>query len=222
MKITEKTKSILKNFAQINPSIYFNGSSEISTIALNQAIVVYAEVPELESFVGGIYDLNKFLAVLSLFQEPNINVNKKQIKITEGNKNIDFTFASRDVIKTPPDGNINFKDPDISIEISWEELEAVLKACNILNLDKICITGDKEKISLGADNVENNTSDVYNSIIGETDNEFKFVFRADNFKLLNLDYKVSILKDGLAKFESAENKITYFIAVEENSSFYKG
>ena len=56
--------------------------------------------------------------------------------------------------------------------------------------------------------------------VGETDKNFKFIFKVENFsKIMSKEYTVSLSQKGLAKFVSTDDVLTYFIALEPNSVF---
>ena len=66
---------------------------------------------------------------------------------------------------------------------------------------------------------KNATSNSWDAILGDTDKNFKVNFRIDNFKMLDGDYEVTISKKRISKFASKMNDLTYFIAVEADSTF---
>ena len=74
MRLSEQTVSLLKNFAGINQNIQFKAGSKLQTISAQKNILVDAEVPELFPSDFAIYDLNKMLGVMSLFQDPELEV----------------------------------------------------------------------------------------------------------------------------------------------------
>ena len=70
MKISEATKSILKNFSDINQNLLGKPGSELKTISTMKNILATAKVEEEFTTEFGIYDLSEFLGVLSLFKRP--------------------------------------------------------------------------------------------------------------------------------------------------------
>jgi hypothetical protein len=53
--------------------------------------------------------------------------------------------------------------------------------------------------------------------VGETEDKFKMIFRAENLKMIPGSYKVMISSRGLSKFHNDD--IEYYISVESNSTF---
>ena len=71
MKLSNETRDVLKNFASINSNIVFNGGNEIKTMSEAKNIMSTATVAEtFPDNLLGIYDLNEFLGVMSMF-DPN-------------------------------------------------------------------------------------------------------------------------------------------------------
>ena len=70
MNLSTETANILKNFATINPNIVMQPGSEIKTISEAKNILAKASIREQIPVEFGIYDLNEFLNVVQLFDEP--------------------------------------------------------------------------------------------------------------------------------------------------------
>jgi uncharacterized membrane protein len=65
----------------------------------------------------------------------------------------------------------------------------------------------------------NDTSNEYSLEVGETDEEFTLNFKEENIKIIPGSYDVVISKQLSAKFMSQKYKLTYFIALEPDSTF---
>ena len=77
MKLSARTIQILKSFAQINPSLIFTPGNEIKTISPMKTMVAKATIAETIPQQFAIWDLSKFLGVLSLFDDPEVVINEK-------------------------------------------------------------------------------------------------------------------------------------------------
>ena len=69
MNLSNETVSVLKNFATINQNLVIKSGNSISTISAQKNIIAKATVKETFPKDFAIYDLNEFLAALSLFQK---------------------------------------------------------------------------------------------------------------------------------------------------------
>ena len=66
---------------------------------------------------------------------------------------------------------------------------------------------------------DSDTSNTHEEIVGETDEEFCFNFKVENIKILPGTYEVVVSKKLLSRFESKNHELTYYIALEPDSTF---
>ena len=72
MKLSSETISVLKNFATINQNLIIKSGSELSTMSAMNNILGKAKVKENFPQEFAIYDLNEFLAAISLFDNQDL------------------------------------------------------------------------------------------------------------------------------------------------------
>jgi hypothetical protein len=77
MKLDPRTITILKNFTIINNGLSVKKGNVISTINAGRSVLAKATVNDDFSEDFAIYDLNRFLATLSLFDDPEIELQEK-------------------------------------------------------------------------------------------------------------------------------------------------
>ena len=217
MKLSDQTVALLKNFSGINQNIQFRAGNKIQTISAQKNILVSAEIPETFPSNFAIYDLNKLLGVMSLFQDPDLEIGEKTMKI--GGK-VDYMFADPAMIVSPPDKDLAFPDPEVSFTLSKVDFSQVIKAAAVLGLPHICVQGKDGKINLAAKDLHNVSCDTWENQIGETDLTFNFVFSNGNVhKCYAGDYTVEITSKGISKFTHTSTPLQYFIATESDSTF---
>jgi len=218
MKLSENTINILKNYAVINPSLLVKPGNVLSTVSPVKSIFAKATVEENFPSQFAIYELSKFLGVISLFNEPELDFGEKQMTIISGSQSLNYTYADPSMIVTPPEKDINFPEPDIEFNITQEELQKVVRATGVLQLPDIAVIGDGSTLKMSSTNSKNPTTDVFNIKVGETAKKFNMIFKAENIiKLLSANYNVKISSKGLALFTA--DTIRYYVATEANSSF---
>ena len=218
MKLSENTINILKNYAVINPSLLVKPGNVLSTVSPVKSIFAKATVEENFPLQFAIYELSKFLGVVSLFNEPELDFGEKQMTIISGSQSLNYTYADPSMIVTPPEKDINFPEPDIEFNITQEELQKVVRATGVLQLPDIAVIGDGSTLKMSSTNSKNPTTDVFNIKVGETTKTFNMIFKAENIiKLLSANYNVKISSRGLALFTA--DTIRYYVATEANSSF---
>jgi hypothetical protein len=221
MKLSANTVEVLKNYSTINPSILVKPGNVLSTIHPQRAIFAKTTVEESFPQQFAIYELSKFLGVISLFNEPELVFGDMVITIKSGGQKLSYTCASASLIIAPPEKEMTFPAADIEFDIKQDELQKLIRAGSVLQLPDIAAVGNGKTISLTATNTKVSTTDQYSVDVGTTDKNFSMVFKMDNIiKLISSDYNVKISGKGISKFESTSNmKTLYYVATEANSKF---
>ena len=196
MKLSDKTLSFLKNFSTINQSLLFKQGTKLRTISVMKNILAEVTIDEELPKDFGIYDLTQFLNInTTLFQSPELDFeNEGYVMIREGRQRQRFFFADPSVIVTPPDKSLELPTEDVSFELKTDQLDRLLKAAAISQLPDLCV-------------------------VGETDKEFSFNFKVENIKILPGTYNVAVSSKLLSKFTSTNHDLTYYIALEPDSTF---
>lgn len=217
MKFESKTIQILKNFSTINPSLMFKPGNSISTISPLKTLMARASIDETIPSKFAIYDLSKFLGVLSLFDSPNLTVGERSMEISSNQQRVNYTFADPKLIVTPDDREINMPDSEIVFRLTGDDLTRVLKAMGVLHLPELAVTGDGNDMFIEAIDSKNPSSDTYKVQVGTTPYNFKMVFKSENIKIMQGDYDVKISSRGISHFKG--QSIDYWIATEASSTF---
>ena len=220
MKLSDKTINLLKNFSDINQSILFKKGNKIRTISVMKNILAEAEVQEEFPKDFGIYDLNQFLRGVFLHNQPELDFsNDGHVVIREGKTRSKYFFAEPSVIVTPPDQSLTLPTMDVEFDLSTEQLEKIRKAVLAFQLPDLSVVGEAGVVKLVIHDKKNDTSNYFQVIVGETDGEFCFNFKVENIKILPGSYKVSISRKLLSKFVNSDHDLTYYIALEPDSTF---
>jgi len=221
MKLSDKTINLLKNFSSINQSILIKEGDSIRTISVMKNILAEAKVPEEFPKDFGIYDLNQFLnAISSLHVNPELDFsNNEYLLIREGKKRNRFFFADPNVIVSPPEKSITLPSEDVCFELDTQVLGTLMKAAAIYQVPDLSVIGEAGVVKLVVHDKKNDTSNTHEEIVGETDSEFCFNFKVENIKILPGTYEVVVSKKLLSRFESKNHELTYYIALEPDSSF---
>jgi hypothetical protein len=220
MKLSDKTVNLLKNFSNINQSILFKEGSKLRTMSVMKNILAEAEVVEEFPKDFGIYDLNQFLNGMGLHQNPDLDfANDNHVVIKEGRMRSKYFFADPSVIVTPPDKNLDLPSEDVSFELNTQQLDRLLKAAGIYQLPDLSVIGENGVVKIVARDKKNDTSNDFAITVGETSDEFVFNFKVENIKIIPGTYDVVVSKKLLSRFRCKDYDLTYFIALEPDSSF---
>ena len=220
MKLSESTLSLLKNFSTINQSILFKQGNRLRTISVMKNILAEATIGEDLPKDFGIYDLNQFLNGLALHNNPELNFeDDSYVIIKEGRSRSKYFFADPNVIITPPEKSIDLPSEEVTFELSTDQLDKLLKAAAIYQSPDLSVIGENGVVKILVRDKKNETSNNYDVTVGETDGTFSFNFKVENIKILPGTYDVVVSHKLLSRFTNKNHDLTYFIALEPDSTF---
>ena len=220
INLSDNTLGILKNFAGINNSILVKEGNQLRTISVMKNILAEAEIPEDFPRQFGIYDLNQFLNGLSLHSDPNLDFTEQSyLTISEGRRKVKYFFADPQVIIAPPEKEITLPTEDVCFQLESITLEKLLKAAAVYQLPDLCAVSENGTIKLVVHDKKNDTSNEFAIVVGETDRNFSFNFKIENIKIIPGAYDVVISSKLLSRFVNSKLNLTYYIALEPDSTF---
>ena len=220
MNLSDKTLTILKNFAGVNNSILVKKGNQLRTISVAKNILAEAEIEEDFPRQFGIYDLNQFLNGLSLHQDPDLDFeNDSYLNIREGKRRVKYFYADPAVIISPPEKEITLPSEDVHFQLETTSLDKLLRAAGIYQLPDLSVIGEAGVVKLVVRDKKNDTSNQFTVVVGETDKEFVFNFKVENIKIIPGDYDVIVSSKLLSKFTNSNYNLKYYIALEPDSTF---
>lgn len=218
MKLSENTINILKNYASINPMILVKEGNVLTTVSPARSILAKATVEESFPRQFAIYELPRFLGVLSLFSEPEIEFGEKQLRIVSGRQSVNYTYADPSTIIAPPERQIVFPGAEVEFTVTQQDLQKIVRATGVLQLKSVVVIGNGSTITVAAASAKNPTADSFAIEVGETDKQFEIFYSTENIiKLISAEYNVKISKEGLTQFNSTN--VEYFMASEAGSTY---
>ena len=223
MKLSKHTLTMLKNFSDINMSIEIKEGNILRTVSVQKNILAQAELEDSFPQDFAIYELNRFLGAVSLFDDPEFQFNGKSANIGTTRHSVDYVYCDPSMIVTPPENNITFPDPEVKFILSQDALSQIMKASNVLGTPEIAIEGGphpNDGIRLKALDVNNDSTDTFKVVLDEkSGNTFRFVFKTENMKMIPGNYDIEISSKGISHFTLQGQKLQYWIATESTSSF---
>lgn len=225
MKLTDKTLKILQNFTSINQSLSFKEGRRLRTISPMKNVLAQADIAEYVPKDFGIYDLPQFLNTVSLYKDADIDVsndsfaNIKSSGAYQYHQRSKYFFSDPSVIIAPPEKEMELPDEFVSFSLTEEQLTKILKSSSILQLPDLSVVGDGGVVKLVVSERKNDTSNEFAIVVNESKKRFSFNFKIENIKLISTSYEVAISKNNLARFYSPDYKLTYFVALEPDSTY---
>ncbi len=218
MNLSDNTLTILKNFAGINNSILVKEGNQLRTMSVAKNILAEAEIEEDFPRQFGIYDLNQFLNGLGLHQDPDLDFSTDSyLTIREGRRRVKYFYADPNVIIAPPEKEITLPSEDVHFQLESTSLEKLLKAAAVYQLPDLAVVGSNGVVKIIVRDKKNDTSNVYDITVGETDKEFTFNFKVENIRIIPGSYDVVVSSKLLSKFTNSQYNLKYYIALEPDS-----
>lgn len=221
MKISTQTLQVLKNYASINPNLLVKPGSVLSTISTNKNIFAKASVTESFPASFAIYDMQQFLGVVSIFDDPDFSFNENSVTIASGNKSIEYVYTQPEMVVAPSDSvaqKIAVTNPEITFDLPAQTLNEVIKATSILQLDKINVVSENGTVNVVVADPKNPSSNKFSvSVGGSATADLSMVFAAENLKFIPGDYKVSISSSGISSFKNEKLNLEYFVMADVKS-----
>jgi len=224
MKLSSESLAVLKNFASINSNIVFRGGSTIKTMSEAKNILASANISEeLPDKEIGVYDLNEFLGVVSMFNEPELDFQDSFVQVREDNRSVKYFFSDPSIL-TSPSKDIQMPDPEVQFELGESELNTIRKASSTLSVSDLVVeydgSGDlKATVTDLADSTSNSFSLTLKPISLPEGTPFRFVFSVSNFKILSGNYRVDVSSKLISHLTAESSNVEYWIALEKSSTF---
>jgi hypothetical protein len=227
MKLSNETVTVLKNFSTINQNLVIKSGNSISTMSAMKNIVAKAEVSEDFPRDFAIYDLNEFLAALSLFDKPDLDFKEDFVVVTENGsaaKSLKYWYSDPSVVTTPSK-EVTMPSCEVSFSLSSNILSDVQKAAAVIGVpDMVLEAMSVGKAILKVTDKKNSTANDYAVGIDVTNEDgkdlpYKFWFKVENLKLLSGTYNVEVSSKNISYFKNTNVDIEYWIALEPESKY---
>ena len=220
MQLSEDTLSILSNFASINPNIVLKPGQELKTISEAKNILARASVVEDFPQDVGIYDLNEFLSVLGLVENPALGFNDKAVEVNGTGANVKY-YSAEPSILTTPERDITMPNAEVTVELTAEKLQKAKKAAAVLGHLDLAFVGDANGVSIKVFDPKDASANTFELSLGANPSgqTFSFIMNISNLKLLDGDYDVNISSKLISKWVNKSKPVTYYIALEKSSTF---
>lgn len=224
MKLSHNTLVILKNFASINSGLLFKQGKVLSTVSPQKNILCEAMIEDEFPKDFGIYDLNNFLSVVSLYKEmPLIEFDDYHVIFVglNGRSKIKYRITDPKMITTPPDKKIVLPSIDIEFDLNSDDLAWIIKTANVLQSPHIAIESDGEIVNVTAFDATNDAAHTNSIKITDSNgSKYKMIFKSENLsKLIPDTYEVRISSKGIAHFKNESGNIQYWMATETGSNY---
>lgn len=230
MKLSNDTLNILKHAASINPGIIIDAGSDLFSMHETKTVRMQATVNETFPRQFAIMNLNQFLNVLSLFENPELNFEEDHVVITAdtSSQKMTYYYSDPDIIKQSNKKLKTEIDYEYEFDISREDFTKLNKAAATIGVDDICVynkdNGTDIFIAVLNKSVQNGNG--FELMVGSNEaiagKSFKIFFRKNNLKLTNNNYHVKLSSRGISTWIATDTNISellFHVAIEKDSTF---
>lgn len=219
MKLSKNTVDVLKNFSQINPNILVKAGQEIRTINSGKSAFAKAKINESFDKEFAIYDLNELLAVLSLGDEPEVNLNDDHMTISVENfGEINFYYSKPELVTAPPEKDLPSSEGFFTHNLTNDSLQFWLRTAATIAAPFVSIVADGTQAKVRITDPDLSNATKFEAVIGQTDKTFKAHIPTQNIKMMPKDYVVNIPSTGGFVHFKTDN-VEYWIALDKTSEF---
>ena len=216
MKLSKATIAILKNFATINGGIQFVEGNEIRVGAIDRSVMGIAKVEETFPVDFALYDLNQFLSVLSMFNEPELEFKEDYMIIKQGRNRVKYFYTDSDNIVAAP-YELELEPGEETMFISADQLDSLTKASAVMKLDDFAIVKEGDSIQLIVEDGEQDSNNEFTiDVEFEVDmDDFELQLKMKTLNFVKLDYEISFVDNNqFLIFSNEDNQLTYYVAVQ--------
>ena len=215
MKLSKRTQAILKNFAGINQSIVIKPGNNLETISNVKDIFAKAVIEETFDQTVSIYDVNEFLGVVSLFEDPELEFGDKSVTITQGKMKQTYYYADPTVITQPPENGVTLPSVEVNAKLSREQLQSIIKAASLNDSLAMSFTNGNVKVWNNAV-ANSNTFEIEG--VADHNADYELSIAVEKLKMVADDYTIEICSKGLTRFIGTQD-LEYFVALMPNGKY---
>lgn len=215
MRLSKETYNILKNFAAINSNILIKPGNILKTVSSGKNIFVEAKVTEDFDVEVPIWDLNKFLGIISMFTNPDLEFHDTHVVITNGRSSVTYYYSEPSLL-TVPKSEMKMPNVVTQFELDEKDLNEILKASSVLQVSDLRMSGADGKFVISVDDSSQSTSNNFEILIDEnyTGKDFEGTINVSEMKFIPGSYTVELTDTVVSKFTHKSLDLSYYIAIK--------
>jgi hypothetical protein len=205
----------------MNSNILVKPGNVIKTITPSKSGMAEAVIEETFDVEFGIWDLNKFLGLVSLFNNPQFEFGEKSVSITGSNGSVVKYNYSEPRLLTYPQKTVNMPSMSVTTQIPDGLFNELHRISSVLQLPDLSFISNGSNIYAHLSDMKDPTSNSYKvQLEGDSNGaEFSLNFKIENIRLLPGDYEVTFSKNIAGQFENQNINLRYWFAMEPDSYY---
>jgi len=215
MRLSKETYNILKNFAAINSNILIHPGNTLKTMSVGRNIYAEAKVEETFDVEVPIWDLNRFLGIVSMFTNPDLEFNDTHVVISNGRSSVTYYYAEPSLL-TVPTKDVKIPKISVSFDLEEQDLAEILKASSILQVSDLRIIGKDGILKIMVDDASKPSSDNFEIVVDDnySGKDFDGTINVSEIKFIPGSYGVELTDSIISKFTHKSFDLSYYIAIK--------
>ena len=213
----------------INSNLWVPGGNTIRTMTTSKTCLAQAVLTEEFSRGFGIYDLGQLIGILSIHNDPEIELHDKFMTITtvDGWSKTRFYYADRSTIVEPPQKDISIsREDNVCFRLGAEDVKKLTRSAIALQNPCICIRSrpGEEYIEMATVNNSMDTANEHSIRVHNdasySDLDFEYVLKMMNIMLISTSYDVMLSPKKVVQFDGVvgdATRVSYWIPTEKES-----
>jgi hypothetical protein len=215
MNLSKRTQAILKNFAGINQSIVIKPGNILETVSNTKDILASATIEETFEQTVAFYDVNEFLAVLSVFENPELEFLENCVQISQNRMKQTYYYADPSIITQVPEKGITMPSAEVTAKLTRDDLQSFIKSASLMGSSTLTFTNGNAKV--WDPSVPNSNQFVIEDV-SEFEQDYELSIAVEKLKMVADDYDIELCAKGLSHFTGSQG-IEYFVALQPNGRY---
>ena len=220
MKLTNHTVTVLKNMASLNKNIVISPGSNLVTKSKERDVFAKAEVDVSFDKRFAIHDLNQFLGIYALLDDPRLVFENDYVTISDGSgrSRVKYYYADERTMKDQLTADIigTLEDPVVDFDLDIETFRKIRQTATVLGHDKLCVSNGNGTVKLSVIDITYKTSNNFQiDVPGNASlEEYVYIMDISRLKFIEGDYKVSFSAGGrVAHFVNKSMPVQYWVGL---------
>lgn len=218
MRLSKETRKILKHFSDISKSIWLQPGDILATRNQNGHVYGQAKIPEIFPHAEPvlIFDLQKFLSVLNMFENADLEFYDDYINITNGRSTVSY-YYSEPMDQCPMAKTKAPNMPPIkgTFQLGDQDLTEIQKAASLIGVKDLHIIAGNGTIKMVLNNSQQSNAGEFELIVENNYSgpDYKGEISVDAVNLMPGSYTVDFTDTPITRFTHTNNNVVYYIAI---------
>ncbi len=222
MRFDRDTLDVLRNFSEINSGLLFRKGSKQATVSLGKTLIGISHFPIEIPKSFAIYELNKFLGILSLIDDPEIDFSDDSYIVIKNDKGVQVDYRvsePRMIHSWPEDKEEKLASVDATFDLPKETWNKFNKSSSLLSADDMLVEAKDGLITLKTHNLEDKKASSASFDVGTSKSNFNLIFKTNLMTIMPGNYLVEVCRNKLTRWTNKDKNVIYYISSDKSSTF---